>query len=60
MWRNLTILLIVATLGGLEACGTTVNPGQRGAMVSTIGRLAVGDVELGLLLESSLERCVCL
>ena len=30
MWRNLVIGLIIVALGGLEGCGTTVNPGQRG------------------------------
>jgi regulator of protease activity HflC (stomatin/prohibitin superfamily) len=30
MWRYATILLVIAALGGLESCGTTVDPGQRG------------------------------
>jgi regulator of protease activity HflC (stomatin/prohibitin superfamily) len=30
MWRALAIFLVVAALGGLQGCGTTVNPGQRG------------------------------
>jgi len=30
MWRYMTILLVIASIGVLQGCGNTVNPGQRG------------------------------
>lgn len=30
MWRYMTIFLVIASIGVLEGCGTTVSPGQRG------------------------------
>lgn len=30
MWRSMTIFLVIASIGVLQGCGTTVNPGQRG------------------------------
>ena len=30
MWRSATICLVIVMLYGLQGCGTTVSPGQRG------------------------------
>jgi hypothetical protein len=57
MRHHLAVLSLVVVLMLISACGTTVQPGQRGLRASDRG-LIVSALEKRVLLACAVERCV--